>query len=105
MNSKKLDRDAVRKASASTQNHQVNIWINLNLENKYHFDLKNECNKMAAAQEKFYNEWTTEELERYRLISDDLKVGIWALIEHYVREEEILVTKLLDEKSQKKLLK
>lgn len=94
-------RAEFREAIGRVQNHQVNIWINLNLNNKHQFDLRTECNRMATALEKYFEDYIegrgSKALIEYKTKSRYLKVKIWSLIEHYVKEEDRLIQNILEE--------
>ena len=88
-------REELRIAISDTHNHKINVWINLNRDNKHQNSLKDECNILATFLSNFLEDPGEEQLEQYLDITEKHKWKIWLLIDKYIEDEEKLIKKLL----------
>lgn len=96
------ERQDFIKASTNTQIHQINIWINLNSENKYEEKLRKYCNTIAINLQKYYNGSIDgsikgeEDIDYYRKHTESARIHISYTINEYFIEERKLLQELLE---------
>lgn len=73
-------------------NYKIGVWINLNRENSFSAELRNNCDSLAT--------WIASALEEtsdnktvysYLEVADNNRKHIWVLIDKYIEEEERLI--------------
>lgn len=88
-------REDLRVAINEISSYKINIWINLNRDNKYYIDLRNKVNELVCQVEEYLHERGQEAHNKYTLGSESTVKSIWSLTDSYVNEEERLVDDIL----------
>lgn len=89
-------REEMRNAISDAHNHKINVWINLNRDNKHQNSLKDECSILATFLSNFLEDPGEEQLKQYLDTTEKTTWKIWLLIDKYIEEEEKLIKNLLD---------
>lgn len=94
-------RKDLRMAINEISSYKINIWINLNKENKYYNELRSNINKLVEKITELFNDLTEENHDKYTLESAEIIESIWLLIDKYVNQEDGLIEDILEGENNK----
>lgn len=90
---KTISNDEIKRNFHNALDHKVNIWINLNRNNKYTVEMRDHCTQLAF--------WLASSLESQNnkdsyMDSANRNVQVvWQLIDKYIYEEEKLIEEMM----------
>lgn len=90
-----LKRAEIREYLNDIQNHKINIWINLNSDNQYQKEFREECNLLIKLVSDFLEDPKENQYLQYLSKVKVKREKIWVLIDEYVGDEEQLINELL----------
>nr|AKF16583.1 hypothetical protein [Clostridium perfringens] len=76
-------------------NYKVGVWINLNYENKFKDDLRDNCNKLVTLVASALECNDTTKQINYINSDNKNRLEIWNLIDKYIEEEEKIIKSML----------
>ncbi|MGR2745586.1 hypothetical protein [Bacillus sp. N6] len=89
------DEKEKQKMKFELLDHKIFIWINLDRQNKFTKDLKENCNGYITWCADFLSTSDEEKKMHYQRASEQNKKYIWVLIDKYIEEENILIEGLM----------
>lgn len=91
-----ISESEMNKSFHNALDHKINIWINLNRNNKYAIDMRENCTLLAF--------WLASSLESSKDKESYMESAqrnaqiIWQLIDRYISEEEKLIEEMMSTK-------
>ncbi|HHD2969849.1 hypothetical protein ACV3K4_04385 [Clostridium perfringens] len=76
-------------------NYKVGVWINLNYENKFKDELRDNCNKLVTLVASALECNDTTKQKNYIDSANKNRLEIWKLIDKYIEEEEKIIKSML----------
>lgn len=90
-----LKREKIREYLSDIQNHKINIWINLNSDNKYQKKFRAECDLLVKLVSAFLEDPQENQHLQYLSEVEVIRKKIWRLIDQYIEDEERLINEML----------
>ncbi|OOR22141.1 hypothetical protein [Bacillus cereus] len=89
------DEKEKQKMKFELLNHKIFIWINLDRDNCFAKDLRENSNKYIILWASFLESSNKEEKINFERASDKNMKSIWLLIDKYIEEENKLIAELM----------